>query len=492
MPTLSGGESQRVKMARQLDCDLVDLVYILDEPTVGLHPRDIDHLIAMLRRLRDQGNSVLVVEHDPAVIRAADWVVDVGPGAGDGGGEVVFSGRLDDLLRADGATSRALRDRLDGQARQGPAGADGAANSRAVSARTAKSPPGPGGADGAVKGRAALARRGRRRFRDTLVVDNASANNLRDLTVRIPRGVLTCITGVAGSGKSSLVAELVETLRRGAEGGRGVEGGRGAMGERGAEAVVVDQRPVGRSSRSNPATYVGVFDQIRKLFAAANGVPPSLFSFNAEGSCPECKGRGYLEVELSFLDDVRLDCKVCEGRRYRDDVLKLIWRGRSIHDVLEMTVTDALAFFVPAGGAPARLSAIGRGLQLLADVGVGYLRLGQSLSTLSGGEAQRLKLAAELTRSGNVYVMDEPTTGLHPADIDRLLTIVDRLLAGGNTVVVIEHNLDVVAAADWVVDLGPEGGRAGGRIVAEGTPEAVAARHAVSHTGRYLKERLGP
>ncbi len=438
VPTLSGGESQRVKMARQLDCDLVDLVYILDEPTVGLHPRDIDHLIAMLRRLRDQGNSVLVVEHDPAVIRAADWVVDIGPRAGDGGGEVVFSGRLDDLVRAGGATSRALQER------------------------------------------AAPPRRERRRFRDTLRIDNASANNLRDVSVRIPRGVLTCITGVAGSGKSSLVAELVETLRR-------EPGGGGSAGE----AVVVDQRPVGRSSRSNPATYVGVFDPIRKVFAAANRVPPALFSFNAEGSCPECKGRGYLEVELSFLDDVRLGCKACEGRRYRDDVLKLTWRGRSIHDVLEMTVTDALTFFAPADGPPARLAAIGRGLQLLADVGVGYLRLGQSLSTLSGGEAQRLKLASELTRSGNVYIMDEPTTGLHPADIDRLLAIVDRLLAGGNTVVVIEHNLDVVAAADWIVDLGPEGGRDGGRIVAEGTPEAVAARHAVSHTGRYLRERLG-
>ena len=254
---------------------------------------------------------------------------------------------------------------------------------------------------------------------------------------------------------------------------------------------MVDQRPVGRSSRSNPATYVGVFDPIRKAFAAANRVSPALFSFNAEGSCPECKGRGYLEVELSFLDDVRLDCKVCEGRRYRDDVLQLTWRGRSIHDVLELTVADALAFFASAGAGGARLAAIGRGLQLLADVGVGYLRLGQSLSTLSGGEAQRLKLAAELTRSGNVYVMDEPTTGLHPADIDRLLAIVDRLIAGGNTVVVIEHNLDVVAAADWIVDLGPEGGGKGGQVVAEGTPETVAAQHAVSHTGRYLKERLG-
>ena len=316
VPTLSGGESQRVKMARQLDCDLVDLVYILDEPTVGLHPRDIDHLIAMLRRLRDQGNSVLVVEHDPAVIRAADWVVDIGPRAGGGGGELVFSGCLDDLLRTDGATSSALRGRV--------------------------IPP----------------RRDRRPFRDTLLIENASANNLRNVTVRIPKGVLTCVTGVAGSGKSSLVGELVDRSRD--------------------AVVVVDQRPVGRSSRSNPATYVGVFDPIRKAFAAANRVSPALFSFNAKGSCPECKGRGYLEVELSFLDDVRLDCKVCEGKRYREEVLALTYRGRSIHDVLEMTVTDALSFFAAVGVDDRRGqgAAIERGLQLLADVGVGYLRLG--------------------------------------------------------------------------------------------------------------------
>ncbi len=462
VPTLSGGESQRVKMARQLDCDLVDLIYILDEPTVGLHPRDIDHLIAMLRRLRDRGNSVLVVEHDPAVIRAADWVVDIGPLAGDGGGELVFSGGLDDLLRGDGATSSALRNR--------------------------GAPP----------------RRGRRPFRDALLVENAGANNLRNVTVRIPKGVLTCVTGVAGSGKSSLVGELVETLgpARGGNENRDDDGGRGrghgddrdqrADGRRDA-VVVIDQRPIGRSSRSNPATYIGVFDPIRKAFAAANGVSPALFSFNAQGSCPECKGRGYLEVELSFLDDIRLDCKVCEGRRYREEVLALTCHGRSIHDVLEMTVDDALDFFGAVGVDDRKRQAtmITRGLQLLADVGVGYLRLGQPVSTLSGGEAQRLKLATELTRSGNVYVMDEPTTGLHPADIERLLGIVDRLLAGGNTVVVIEHNLDVIAAADWVVDLGPEGGKNGGAVVAEGTPETVAAQHATSHTGRYLRERPG-
>ena len=437
VPTLSGGESQRVKMARQLDCDLVDLIYILDEPTVGLHPRDIDHLIAMLRRLRDHGNSVLVVEHDPAVIRAADWVVDIGPRAGEGGGEVVFCGPLDDLLRADTATSRALSDWV------------------------------------------ATPSRSRRTFDDTFRIENATSNNLRNLTVQIPKGVLTCVTGVAGSGKSSLAAELIDTLRR-----RPAEDGRGG------EVVVVDQRPVGRSSRSNPATYVGVFDPIRRAFADANQVSPALFSFNAKGSCPECKGRGFLEVELSFLDDVRLDCKVCEGRRYRDDVLKLTYHGRSIHDVLEMTVADALGFFASVESPRKRSADIGSGLQLLVDVGVGYLRLGQSLSTLSGGEAQRLKLASELTRSGNVYVMDEPTTGLHPADIDRLLGIVDRLIAGGNTVVVIEHNLDVISAADWIGDLGPEGGKDGGAIVAEGTPETIAAHHATSHTGRYLKERL--
>ena len=466
VPTLSGGESQRVKMARQLDCDLVDLIYILDEPTVGLHPRDIDHLIAMLRRLRDQGNSVLVVEHDPAVIRAADWVVDVGPGAGDGGGELVFSGRLDDLLAAGGATARALQERA----------AMPPSSSHCVSGRGATSR--------ALPERAAAPGRERRPFRDTLVIENATANNLRNVTVRIPKRVLTCVTGVAGSGKSSLVAELVETLRPRPD----RSGDAGANG-----VVVIDQRPVGRSSRSNPATYIGVFDPIRKAFAAANGVSPALFSFNAQGSCPECKGRGYLEVELSFLDDVRLECKLCEGKRYREEVLALTCRGRSIHDVLEMTVTDALAFFATGGPEDRRgqSAAIARGLQLLADVGVGYLRLGQPVSTLSGGEAQRLKLATELTRSGNVYVMDEPTTGLHPADIDRLLGIVDRLIAGGNTVVVIEHNLDVIAAADWIVDLGPEGGKNGGAVVAEGTPEAVAARQETSHTGRYLKQRLG-
>ena len=430
VPTLSGGESQRVKMARQLDCDLVDLIYILDEPSIGLHPRDIDHLITMLHRLRDNGNSVLVVEHDPAVIRATDWVVDIGPRAGTGGGELMFSGSIEEMTRADTATAHALRRET------------------------------------------ARPQRQRRPFTTTFDIAGATSNNLRDVSVGIPQGVLTCITGVAGSGKSSLVAEFLAAMRQ--------------LGRRG--AIVIDQKPVGRSSRSNPATYIGIFDAIRRAFASANGVDPGVFSFNGQGSCPECRGRGFIDIEMSFLDDVRVECGICEGKRYREEIFDLTYHGRSIHDVLEMTVADAISFFTSINHEKRRVATITRGLQLLLDVGVGYLRLGQSLSTLSGGEAQRIKLASELTKTGNIYVMDEPTTGLHPTDIDRLLAIIDGLIAAGNTVIVIEHNLDVIAAADWIIDLGPDGGKNGGFLVAEGTPEAVAARYGVSHTGRYLSQ----
>ena len=433
VPTLSGGESQRVKMARQLDCDLVDLVYILDEPSVGLHPRDIDQLIEMLRQLRDKGNSVLVVEHDTAVMRAADWIIDIGPCAGKGGGTLMFSGHVNDLVRTGTETANALR-------------------------RTA-----------------AEATR-RRSFETTFQVAGANTNNLRNVSAAVPLGVLTCFTGVAGSGKSSLAAEFIAALRRPGQPG----------------AVVIDQRPVGRSSRSNPATYAGIFDSIRRTFAVANGVSPSMFSFNAKGACPECKGRGSIDIDLSFLDDVRVACRACKGKRYREEILALTYNNRSIHDVLEMTVSDAMDFFASTDDHGGRRQAkIIRGLQLFLDVGVGYLRLGQSLPTLSRGEAQRIKLASEMTKSGNVYVMDEPTTGLHPTDIDRLIAIIDRLIAAGNSVVVIEHNLDVIAAADWIVDLGPEGGGNGGTIIAEGTPETVAAQHRISHTGRYLKDWLG-
>ena len=434
VPTLSGGESQRVKLARQLDCDLVDLIYILDEPSIGLHPRDIDQLITMLRLLRDNGNSVLVVEHDPAVIRAADWVIDIGPNAGEHGGEVVFSGPVEELKRADTATGAALRRE------------------------------------------AARAPRHRRSSTSTFNIASANANNLQNISVDIPQGVLTCITGVAGSGKSSLVSEFLATMRR--------------QGRQ--EAIVIDQKPVGRSSRSNPATYIGIFDAIRGLFASANGVKPNAFSFNSQGACPDCKGHGFIDIEMSFMDDVRVRCQTCDGKRYQDKILKLTYHNRSIHDVLEMTVTDAVSFFSSINDGSKRAASIMRGLKLLLDVGVGYLRLGQPLSTLSGGEAQRIKLASELTKSRNVYVMDEPTTGLHPTDIDQLLAIIDLLIATGNTVVVIEHNLDVIATSDWIIDLGPEGGKNGGFLVAEGTPEDVAARRDVSHTGRYLSERLTP
>lgn len=429
--TLSGGESQRVKMARQLDCDLIDLIYILDEPSVGLHARDIDHLIGMLSKLRDAGNSVLVVEHDTSIMRAADWIIDIGPEGGDGGGHVLYNGPPGGLVTTDSATGRAF-------------------------------------ASGPIRHR-----RQRRRWKETLAITNATRNNLRNVSVEIPKGVLTCLTGVAGSGKSSLIHEFINNVR-----------------DVGGKVVSVDQTAVGRSWRSNPATYIGIFDAIRQAFAKANGVSPSLFSFNSKGSCPECRGKGHVEMELSFIDDVRLECSMCRGKRYRDEVLEHRYGGMTIADLLELTVAQAIGFFTPPNNAErSREARIISGLQLLADVGVGYLRLGQSLPTLSGGEAQRLKLAAELTKTGNLYVMDEPSTGLHPLDIDRLLAVIDRLIGGGNTVVIVEHNLDIISAADWIVDIGPGGGKDGGTLVATGTPETIAMRHD-SYTGRYLKSWL--
>ena len=417
--TLSGGESQRVKMARQLDCDLIGLMYILDEPSIGLHPRDIAKLVDMLRRLRDKGNSVLVVEHDASVICAADHVVEIGPGAGSGGGEVCFEGPLAAFLRSEARTAAMIRD-------------------------GANLPP-----------------RRRRPVRDAWEVRGARANNLTGVDVDIPKRVLVAVTGVAGSGKSSLVNDVFVAGQP--------------------DAIVVDQSAVGRSSRSNAATYLGVFDVIRRLFAEETGQPASLFSFNAKGACPHCKGQGRISVEMSFLDDVHVPCSECHGRRYTDDVLALTWRGRNIHDVLSLTVRQALDVF--------EHPAIHATLALLCEVGLDYLTLGQPLATLSGGECQRLKLVSELGKTGNLYVLDEPTTGLHMADIERLMAILNRLVDDGNSVVVIEHNLDVIVQADWVIDLGPEGGSAGGRVVAVGTPERIAG-HPSSHTGRFLAERL--
>ncbi|MDD5556118.1 MAG: excinuclease ABC subunit UvrA [bacterium] len=417
--TLSGGESQRVKMARQLGCDLVGLLYILDEPSIGLHPKDIGAMIGMLGRLRDQGNSVLVIEHDPAVIRSADYAVDIGPRAGRGGGEVVYAGPAAGLPASGGITGEYLNRRMgDGRPRKG--------------------------------------------WTESIEIRGATLHNLKSVSTRIPRGVLTCVTGVAGSGKSSLIHGVFLEEQR--------------------DAISVDQSPIGRSSRSNPATYIGFFDAIRREFARATGTSPALFSFNSRGACPECKGLGTISVEMSFLDEVKITCDECGGRRYTEEVLALRCGGKNIHDVLRMTAAEAREFFEERE--------IARRLRILCEVGLDYLEIGQPLSTLSGGEAQRIKLASELHKRGRIYVMDEPTTGLHMADIERLMEIIERLVGNDNTVVVIEHNLDVIRRADWVIDLGPEGGARGGRIVCEGTPEEIM-RCPESHTGRYLREAAG-
>jgi len=415
--TLSGGESQRVKMARQLGCDLINLVYVLDEPSIGLHQRDIAHLTSMLVKLRDKGNSVIVVEHDASVIRRADWVIDIGPGAGRAGGAVTFGGTVDELIESGTVTGRCIRQE--------------------------SWPTGP-----------------RRSAAGTIPIRGARANNLKNIDVDFPAGIFVCLTGVAGSGKSSLIEDVFIREHP--------------------EAVVVDQSPVFGTVRSNPATYVEAFGLIRKSFAEATGKPAALFSFNSKGACPNCKGNGFLKIEMHFLDAVIVTCDTCGGKRYVRDVLEAKLRGKSIADVLEMTAAEAHEFFTEPE--------IKRRLGMLLDVGLEYLPLGQRLDSLSGGEAQRIKLAAELWKKGRIYVMDEPTIGLHAADIGKLLKIIDRLVLSGNTVIVVEHNLDVISRADWVIDLGPEGGKRGGRIVAQGTPEEIAACRE-SYTGRYLAKR---
>ena len=412
--TLSGGESQRVKMVKHLGSSLVDVMYVFDEPSVGLHPRDVHRLNELLGKLRDKGNTVLVVEHDPDVIAVADHIVDVGPGAGSAGGTVVFEGDHAGLLRSDTLTGRHLSSHLPIKER----------------VRTPKG---------------------------KLAIRHAKANNLRDVSVDVPAGVLTVVTGVAGSGKSSLINDVFVPQHP--------------------DAVVVDQSPVGTSTRSNPATYTGVMDDVRKVFAAANKVDAGLFSFNSKGACDTCKGSGVLYTDLAFLDGVKLPCDTCEGRRFKDEVLSYKVNGKSISDVLALTVVQALDFF--------KQKDIMRKLEAMRDVGLGYLTLGQPLSTLSGGECQRIKLASELHKEGNVYVLDEPTTGLHMSDLTQLMAIIDRLVDSGNTVIAIEHNLNVIGRADHVVDLGPEGGSKGGSVIFEGTPHELM-RAPGSLTGQFL------
>ncbi|WP_329325656.1 excinuclease ABC subunit UvrA [Streptomyces luteogriseus] len=416
--TLSGGEGQRLKTVRHLGSSLTGMTYIFDEPSVGLHPRDVGRLGDLLLRLRDKGNTVLVVEHDPDVIALADHIVDMGPGAGAGGGTVVFEGTPRELASSGTLTGRCLR------------------------ARTA------------VKDEV-------REPTGELWVKGADRHNLRDVTVRFPAGVLTAVTGVAGSGKSTLAGELTAAHE---------------------EAVVVDQSSIGISGRSTPATYLGIMDTVRKVFARETGAEAGLFSFNSGGACGTCEGRGIIYTDLAFMDPVTTTCHGCEGRRFKEEVLRLTVRGRSIADVLEMTAEQALGFFDDPG--------VRRRLRALRDVGLTYLTLGQPLSTLSGGERQRIKLATRLHRTGAVYVLDEPTTGLHMADVEGLVALLDRLVDAGNTVVVVEHNLAVVARADWVIDLGPDGGRDGGEIVFEGTPLRLLEAEG-SFTGEHLRRAVG-
>jgi excinuclease ABC subunit A len=453
--TLSGGESQRINLATSLGSALVDTLYVLDEPSIGLHPRDNERLVAILLQLRDQGNSVLVVEHDADMIRIADHIVDLGLGAGEQGGRIIYSGDVPGLL-ADtrSLTARYLRDEL------------------------------------AIAVPATRRRAGPQRLRVTRV----SEHNLKHVNVEIPLGVFTCVTGVSGSGKSTLVHDVIYAAVKRAKGDWDRPVGRHETlegSEYVTDAVLVDQQPIGRTPRSNPVTYLKAFDPIRDLFAQtkdarARGLTASHFSFNVPGGrCEACEGEGVVRVEMQFLADVFVPCDQCDGKRFRPQVLEVRYKGRNIDGVLDLTVREALAFFA---GAPK----VTRRLQVLDEIGLGYLRLGQPATTLSGGEAQRIKIAAHLgSQRGDrmLYVLDEPTTGLHFDDIAKLLAAIRKLVAAGHTLLVIEHNLDVLKTADWIIDLGPEGGAAGGEIVAAGTPEQVS-EHPTSHTGRYLRRVL--
>jgi excinuclease UvrABC ATPase subunit len=426
--TLSGGEAQRTKMVRHLGSALTDVTYVFDEPTAGLHPHDIERMNELLLRLRDKGNTVLVVEHKPEVIAIADHVVDLGPRAGSAGGQIMYEGTYDGLKESDTLTGRHLEDRA----------------SVKESVRT------PSGA---------------------LEIRGATANNLKDVSVNVPLGVLVAVTGVAGSGKSSLIHSSVPS----------------SPGPDGREVIYVDQSPIKGSRRSNPATYTGLLEPIRKAFAKANGVKPALFSANSEGACPTCSGAGVTYMELGFMNSVSSVCETCEGRRFQDEVLEFQFGGKNIYEVLTLPISEAHVFFLTGD---AKLPAAAKLLGHLVDVGLGYVTLGQPLTTLSGGERQRLKLATHMSDKGGTYVLDEPTTGLHLADVEQLLGLLDRLVDSGKSVIVIEHHQAVMAHADWIIDIGPGAGHDGGQVVFEGTPADLVAAKATT-TGQHLAQYVG-
>ena len=452
--TLSGGEAQRIRLATQIGSGLVGVAYILDEPSIGLHQRDNDKLLATLKRLRDLGNTLIVVEHDEDTMFAADYIVDIGPGAGEHGGKVVAAGTAEEIMACpDSITGAYLSGKLKipvPETRRKPAG--------------------------------------------WLTVKGASENNLKNIQVDFPLGVMTCVTGVSGSGKSSLVNEILyKTLARKLNRARTIPGRyKEIIGTEQLDKVIaIDQSPIGRTPRSNPATYTGVFDQIRDLFAStadakSKGSKKGRFSFNVKGGrCEACSGDGIIKIEMHFLPDVYVPCEVCQGKRYNRETLDVKYKGKSIFDVLDMTVEEAMTFFE-------NVPSIRRKIETLNDVGLSYIKLGQPSTTLSGGEAQRIKLATELSKRSTgrtIYILDEPTTGLHFADVHKLTEILQRLAEGGNTVVVIEHNLDVIKTADYIIDMGPEGGDRGGTVIASGTPEEVAGQE-ISYTGQYLKKYL--
>lgn len=452
--TLSGGEAQRIRLATQIGSGLVGVAYILDEPSIGLHQRDNDRLLGSLKKLRDLGNSLIVVEHDEDTMRAADCIVDIGPGAGEHGGQLVAMGTAEDLMKNEDSITGAYL-------------------------------------SGKLKIPVPLERRKPTGF---LTVKGAAENNLKNIDVKIPLGIMTCITGVSGSGKSSLINEILyKRLARDLNRARVIPGKhKDILGTDQLDKVInIDQSPIGRTPRSNPATYTGVFDQIRDLFAAtadakAKGYKKGRFSFNVKGGrCEACSGDGIIKIEMHFLPDVYVPCEVCKGKRYNRETLEVKYKDKNIYDVLNMTVEEALTFFE-------NVPSIKRKIQTLYDVGLSYIRLGQPSTELSGGEAQRIKLATELSKRSTgktIYILDEPTTGLHFADVHKLVEILKRLSEGGNTVVVIEHNLDVIKTADYIIDIGPEGGDKGGTVVAQGTPEEVA-QSPVSYTGKYVKKYL--